>query len=324
MPQKEQYKYGKVTFAWEGRPYLSICLNIVLYCDLLSNPERKNALLDIFDEYRSLTGNVFKWSAPPRETDWKQVGTGVDPYNPRNWLLEYKDAPWVIFYHGGEEIEDATDISFFAIESDYPLESKDLRMLSCNFPLAFLNYSTFSLPALMKKWCAKLKPHHGRGGFIVSRSSAYARTDASRLMEADKLLSFSGLQMCHFTEGVYSHKKGGLYDGPRCADWLIALSDMFVDKLGGDEAVKKAMNPLPVIPYDGGLVLQAGDQPKLGGDIRNPQLPDYIKLASVIEPIRAKHVTNMLYKAQKNGEYGVVGAPDFVQEWISRFSVKSK
>lgn len=48
------------------------------------------------------------------------------------------------------------------------------------------------------------------------------------------------------------------------------------------------MGELPVLPYPGGAVLQAGPAPSPGKDGDPETLPDYMRLGRVIEPVRAK------------------------------------
>ena len=280
-----------------GTVLLNYSFNISLYSLDMSTPQQKEAVIAIFDEYAALYGTSLNWTTNPVSGKFKHIRGKVDSYVlPGEWLMEEpQENDYDFLYHGGKKEWDSSDVDFMAKGS---VRSNRLSIISCRFPIADVRKGKLNLPELMRRWCALLKPYHARGGY--SGGCWHMTDDFYPMMYStieerlvDQLMFYPGLQYDGNNVELYYDKREvvlreGLRDGPRCADWLIALSDSFLEKLGGLDAVTDAMRPCPVLPYEGGAVLQAGDAPGLGKDGDPASLPDYLHLARVIEPVRSK------------------------------------
>ena len=277
-----------------GTILLTYSFNISLYSLDMSTPQQKEAVLAIFDEYAALYGSRLNWTTNPVSGAFKHIRGKVDSYVlPGEWLMEEpQENDYDFLYHGGKKEWNSSDVDFMAKGS---VRSNRLSIISCRFPIADVRKGKLNLPELMRRWCALLKPYHARGGY--SGGCWHMTDDFYPMMYStieerlvDQLMFYPGLQYDGNNIDLYYDEKlqAGLRDGPRCADWLIALSDPFLEKLGGLDAVTDAMRPCPVLPYEGGAVLQAGDAPGLGKDGDPASLPDYLHLARVIEPVRSK------------------------------------
>lgn len=283
------------TVMYKGDVLLKLCINLVLYSKNLNLPDQKEAVLRMFDEYTALYDKQLLWGANPQTKYFKKLKNGVQSYiHPKEWLLEHdQDTSFDIIYHGGAKSSHASDIVFEATsEENYSLKRNDMSMVVCRFPVEDFLTGRLNLPELMRRWCSYLKPHHGHAGLHMGQSYEYCYENISYHMETAFYLRFPGLSYYSFLDGLAdSDKKYGPYYGPRGADWLVALADdPFLRQLGGLEKVRKAMEPLPVLPYDGGAVLQAGPAPGLGSTSLNLTLPDYEHMARVIEPVRVERM----------------------------------
>lgn len=309
----------------KGDILLNCCFNITLYALDLFDPQRKEAILAIFDEYVSLYGPRMNWTTNPNTGRWKPLKGGPDNYmTPREWLpAEPEGKGYAFLYHGGKKNTDASDVSFMVMAKDYfDAQDHDLSYLSCRFPLADVRNGTLDLPDLMRRWCALLTPHHARGGYSAGWwYDGYGRRPLIHGVLAGLLRHYPGLQFDGNADNLYNKEhQSGLYHGPRCADWLIALSDPFLEKLGGLNAVMEAMQPCPVLPYEGGAVLQAGDAPAPGKDGDPQSLPEYLRLAQVIEPVRARNLHHIIYVPSGDTPAGFRPAQDLTDAWCMRFS----
>lgn len=271
---------------------LKLCFNLVFYSLDLAQPDQKKSVLKIYDEYCALYASKFRWTTNPNTGNWKKLGRGsASDITPHDWLCDEPAANGFDFlYHGSDKKEDASDITFFAIGCNLAgLKWHSLGLVSCRFPLNDVFNGHAKLPELFYRWCSYLKPYHAHGGFCIGRCpNEFSEAQYYSSMEVELLLQFPGLQLFSSGEWGYRPNTGeGLYNGPRCADWLMALSEPFIAKLGGVDAIAKKMTPLPYQSYDGGIALQAGAIPGLGEKTGN-SLPDYMHLANVIEPIRGK------------------------------------
>jgi hypothetical protein len=315
---------------------LKLCFNLVFYSLDLSQPDQKRAVLQIYDEYGALYGSKFKWTTNPNTGNWKKLKNGPASYvTPHDWLLnEPAKNGFEFLYHGSENNEEASDVTLFAFgENLGAVMRHDLGIVFCRFPLNDVLNGHVKLPELFYRWCSSLKPYHAHGGFCIGRCpDELGKLKYFSSLEVDLLLQFPGLQLFSYDECIYWAASGeGLYNGPRCADWLIALSDPFVAKLGGVEAIAQKMHPLPYQAYDGGIALQAGAAPGLG-EKTGRSLPDYMHLARVIEPVRAKPLAPALCLPYNDPLLAKLGLPpgnpndertyprELSDMWYKRFS----
>jgi Protein of unknown function (DUF3396) len=68
--------------------------------------------------------------------------------------------------------------------------------------------------------------------------------------------------------------------------WLTAICDDFVERVGGQEQLRKRLHaPVELIECDGGLLMKAGDVPALGDTHRTDLLPAYQQVHAAIEPL---------------------------------------
>ena len=290
-----ELKFGTEPLVYEekGDILLNCCFSITLYSLDLSAPQQKEAVLAIFDNYRALYGPRMRWmfTQSTASSSWQTVTETDSRMLSAAWIRDEPEVEGYYFlFHGGTKRHDASDVSFMALAEDcLGVDDHALGVLSCRFPLADVHSGRLNLPELMRRWCALLRPWHGRGGY--SAGVWYGDGVRSRLYNrlSLMLLRYPGLQYDDKTEAYYSNRlQTGLYHGPRCADWLIALSDPFLEKLGGLSAVADAMRPCPVLPYEGGAMLQAGDAPDPGRDGDPASLPDYLRLGRIIARARRK------------------------------------
>lgn len=309
----------------KGNILLNYCFNITLYAPELTSPQRREALLTIFDEYTALYGPRLNWTTNPATGAWKKLGGGIHNYmTPHEWLMNHTEGEnYSFLYHGGKKRTDASDVSFMVMaEAWYGVERHDLSLVSCRFPLADVRGDAVDLPELLRRWCALLRPLHARGGYSAGWwYDCYEERPLIYGTLADELMRYPGLQFDGVTETLFDEKhQAGLYNGPRCADWLIALSDPFLERLGGLNAVTGAMQPCPVLPYEGGAVLQAGDAPGPGSDGKPESLPDYLHLARVIEPVRARNLHYIICVPDSGTVAGFRPAQELTDAWCARFS----
>lgn len=242
---------------------------------------------------------------------------------PGEWLMHKPEEDGYAFlFHGGEKKADASDVSFMVMaRGQRDADCKDLSYLCCRFPGADVREEKVDMAGLMRRWCGLLQPLHGRGGCSAGWRYDAAMTPAIADMLSDMLKTCPGLQFDGTPDNLYDEEQqSGLYHGPRCADWLIALSDPLLEKLGGLDAVTEAMRPCPVLPYEGGAVLQAGDVPGAGSDGDPESLPDYMRLGRVIEPVRAKNLRHVIAVPDPDDADEIIFPQERSDAWCTRFS----
>ena len=300
---------------------LKFCCMVVLYSTDMRPPDQKDAALRIYDDYMAMYGDQIRWTTNPATGRFKRVKNGaIQGVQPQEWVRDAVDA-YEIMFHGGKERTDATDIAFIAsAKPRHQVSYSTVSQVHCRFPIRDVLQNKVNLPELVQRWCGWLKPLHGHAGLGVGRSFGYESSNRSRSEETDLLLRMPGLQLWNYIEGVGDKEDGmGLYTGPRCADWLISLSDGFLDALGGLAMLEqKAPEGIAILPYTGGAVLQAGPYPQAGSTEFGIHLPYYEKMGEIIEPVRAKSLFPELSVLRPDGWADNNEA--LSKAWYERFS----
>ena len=311
------------TIVIDDKVVMKLCAMMVFYVVDMGQADAKKAFLLMFDEYTAEYGSRLRWTTNPTTGSWKKLANGISSYiTPHDWLLSQDpDTDFVFHYHAGAKKDEASDIGIEVRRGGkMNVLSHHLSSVGFRFPLQDIMDGVVDMPALLQRWCGFLKPHHAHAGIALNRFETYRKRGPVEMRETELLLRFPGLQYYHRAEADYDTQTNhGLYHGPRCADWLIALSEPFVDKLGGVQTITTNMHPLPVIAYDGGLVLQAGDYPGIGEKDTPASLPDYVHLARVIEPIRAIDPMPHLVEPDPQNPEKLISPYNLMNKWCSRF-----
>ncbi|MBZ9576361.1 type VI immunity family protein [Modicisalibacter sp. MOD 31.J] len=296
----------------------AIDIGVALYFTGSQRQTKREAILSIFRDYLELVGDQLTWTTNPQTGRWKKL-QGWDSYiTPFDWLPSYGRGQWEFTYHGGKRRTDASFYGFSVLGSHYDEIHPRLSSMQCYFPIDFFIDREEKLPALLQRWCEALAPEHGYAGLSLSKSYGYDRSDQSQLLEYRYAQRFPGLQI----NGFSTHRLN-LSRGPKGVDWLTVLSDSWLEKLGGREAVRQQMGALPMLDYADGAILRAGPMPQLG-DNDNPEtlaaLQDYRRVAAIIEPVRIKDHQGIhgMYSPSMANEPSL--DDEAYQRWLARFS----
>ena len=300
----------------DGSILARLCLHISFIFSGGFSRETREAVIHIFEEYGALMGpSSFRWGTNPGTGNWKKLRNGLDSYlTPKDWLLKLDPmGDWEFCYHNGQQSEDAPEIMIEATGcSDWEEEQGSRNTLTCLFPVDFFPDSSTQILKLALLWSSRLQPEQGYAGFILqtmpkTRKAAQVRYQATQ--------RFPGLNLCFADAGGLGFDKG-----LRCVDWLTALPDFWVNKLGGLEAIEKGMGVLPVHKYPGGVILQAGKQPQLGDREQGHTLDAYFIVAKVIEPAREKNYIWAIDSVLGPDSWSNLYTLAATRAWLARFS----
>jgi hypothetical protein len=93
-------------------------------------------------------------------------------------------------------------------------------------------------------------------------------------------------------------------------NWLTLIDNGFVRALGGMDSLRTQLGPEILFhPLPNGLMIQAGDRPRIGDLNAGDRLPDYRAVARALLPIRTK----------KHWPIFKVGSQMETKAWLSRF-----
>ena len=301
--KRAEFKRGNDTILATG-------LMVTLYVEEAHRPERRAALTACFDDYWNAAGSELRWISQPRglaedaiKYRWAQPSKQTI-VRPAQWVFDLsEDHPWSVSAHGGASITDASTYTF-EIGSAGAWEHS-LSFLSAAWPLGFFEGKPETFRATVRKWIDRLQPLHGYGGIgvLLPLDGAAARRMAG---EAFGLaMRFPGLEL----DAPVSHVNV-LANGIKGVNWLTAVGDRLLDKLGGGPAVLNRLDQrFEAHRYGAGLLIQAGRMPELG-DVHRHLVPEaYRDLSRMLAPLRAHFEYTMMRG---------ISAEQSAQ-WLSRF-----
>ena len=161
------------------------------------------------------------------------------------------------------------------------------------------------------RWCGIARPVHGTAGFVLVFAPSMSQNTVHALQLMKRFPGFDlidGVKFVRRAKGTHNRIKG--------VSWLTVLGEELVSELGGLQRIRQALEPACAIhPYDGGIVIQAGDEPRLGDTQRN-DIPEHYRLVSrYTKPVRFEGYS-------KNGLFRVPENLDKVAatlQWVRRF-----
>lgn len=102
--------------------------------------------------------------------------------------------------------------------------------------------------------------------------------------------------------------------GIKCVNWLTLLDDAYVERLGGMDRLRKALDQQVVCDrVTNGVVIQAGPRPEMGDVNRRETLPLYHNVGRAVAKVRAKEHLAFIPDPKDPGQA--------TEKWLARFDV---
>lgn len=249
----------------------------------------REAVVVACELYTSRAAQHLRWALNPDTDDMEPFGTGKGT-SVRDWLpLLEERSEYELIMHGASDEQSASAWSLEAL--GIARRSYDtVSFLRISFPLSFIAESRALFCELLLEMCRVLRPISGYAGIGVNASLEACTRSRHAIDICRWVQRFPGLELDSTgdTIALSEGRNGG--PGIRGASWLTVLADRWVDELGGFEKVSADIAAMDdrfsIRPYDGGLLIRAGDYPRLGDTQRDiwPEL--HVKLARYLKPIR--------------------------------------
>ncbi|MGH6860932.1 MAG: type VI immunity family protein [Phyllobacterium sp.] len=167
--------------------------------------------------------------------------------------------------------------------------------------------------SLIQSWCEKVKPAYGTAGLSILFNEGRQGLD-DRLLAFPLAKRFPGLDLPE--QSRWSVRMNRLRKRAiRTINWLTYIDDAFVSELGGQSRLAEQLGDLcPIHPYDGGIVIQAGERPELG-DVNQGLVPEaYRAVARALKPIRFDEHQRPLIDAPPP-----LDSLEETMKWVQRF-----
>jgi len=263
--------------------------SIELYCEDGWTVEKRKAMVALIGDYQRSLGDRITHYHPRDSRRLKKIGD-VDWLGYFRHLAETVKADddegfdaTVYGFEGGEDADAATPYFCCVIGSP---NYKRYSRANAYYPAdQFQSDEGFDrYIKLMQHWCSLLRVSHGTAGFSIILEEGQPKDRGVR--KAFPLLKrFPGLDLPYssrWSSSVRRAEKRYI----RTINWLTAIDDEFVAQLGGLERVRSRLgDDIPIHPYDGGIIIQAGPRPEIGDTNRGLIPPHYRTVAKLLEPL---------------------------------------
>ncbi|WP_411704215.1 type VI immunity family protein [Edaphovirga cremea] len=306
-----EFTYGAEEDA-EHHNALQVGLVACFYLDKGYTQENRVRIAEAYQLYHNEYGEKLKWGCindPNKEQDYSSIS-----------VREFKDT---IANSFGDDLD-----FIWSSERGYRYASN--YHVEVNSPAGWVDkihkpvsYFGFYLPVselknrehlenLLFQFLNILKPMHGVMGLGLQQ--CYERERYQHL-EYEIGQEFLGLDIINSKTDKYSRT------GIRSVNWQTFFNNEWLKKLGGMSYLCGALSDpeIKITPYDGGVIIQAGEWPELGwvNDTPYPEL--YVKVNKVLKPIRASEIGSLGYGSIA----GEIRYDDnSTAKWLSRFDVE--
>lgn len=297
----------------DGQFVVRLALILTLYFDRGHSADKRRAVLDCFNSYFELLGPELRWWVVDEgrfSPVAKLARKDMSPYLLSDKFEQF-DRHWAFKWHGAEEPQEASDLLISALgqpKSDSEFHG-DLSFLTMAVPLQWAAVHSDRFLDLAVRCATQLRPFHGYGGIGIVLSENGVADVAVEDRVASIAAQHPGVEIdSPMDHAIWTRNaiKGG--------NWITAVSDPFVEQLGGAEALRRSLgDPFQVVDYPGGVVIVAGPTPEFGDRNRRVGTPLYRKLARVLKPVRVTEHGGISESFE-----GRFDAEEF-QNWLGRF-----
>ncbi|MGY2293345.1 type VI immunity family protein [Pseudomonas sp. SDO528_S397] len=162
----------------------------------------------------------------------------------------------------------------------------------------------------IKYLCDQVGADHGYGGLSTILPFDY---DSYMPIEFELAQKHSGLEVDSMPHSLSLE----LIDFIKGVNWQTIISNDFIEKLGGKDALILALSGhknISLSPYNDGLIIQAGDFPEVG-IANNHLLPAYVAVNKIIKPLRIPNPDQL----HQYSPYGNCFEAESTAKWYARF-----
>ncbi|MEH6458730.1 type VI immunity family protein [Chitinimonas sp. JJ19] len=281
--------WGRVPYTEDDYLIGKLGFVICLYVENPHEQERRERLMQAAELYRQACGDkappLYAWEdrptrgVPSKGIDYERGlsrlrGQGF------SFLLTHKD------HHTAEH----HNLAILA-PADRGPDIPELGYFYATLPTGWgVNAHPYQFVPLMLKLCEIIQPVHGTigMGLIPPPWQERAYDCAEQLYP---------LLHQHIGLDAYVPSTSNLLGGMSSVNWLNAIDNQLLEKLGGMAALRASLpeTEYPVYNFGSGVLIQAGSAPALGDREVGDLLPQYRAVAKFLKPIRVPFRPASLY-----------------------------
>ncbi|MGF1462173.1 MAG: type VI immunity family protein [Maricaulaceae bacterium] len=292
-------------FEGSNDPALLAGLTMSFYFNRPDNAQRRQAILACIREYLDQAKGQLRYYAINLEKRNRTLKDGqtVDEVA----LAKLLDTDRTLEFEASGDVDGSASHpwSIAALAHNAPVRPSYLGYLWLTYPLSVSG----SLDGFIKQFisfCDRLEVEHAYGGLGFIVPSSVGGMNAAAKIAGETAMRLPGFDLDHLT-GVSIYCEHGI----KCVNFLTAVSDHWLEKVGGGQAVlDQAGDLVSMYRYSKGYVFRAGAAPDTGE--QGPP-PAYVALGRALKPIRAPYPARLLSRPDlPDGEA-------LTQDWLARF-----
>lgn len=278
-------------------------------------PDVRAAIVECFDDYQVTANPQLTWlfREEPPEGPSKMA---IDKAKPLKTMLDKMDADDTVSFHytSGKLAHDAGPWEFQVVGLPAwraNMGGWGLCAMRFSVPLLFVEEYPDAFRDLFINCARRLRAAHGYAGHSLVLSAL--RYDENQAFETFLATKLRGFDAGNLVAGAAT-----AHLGIKTVSWLTAIDSAYLEKIGGEPAVRSElpMDWFRLFDYGGGLVIQAGPRPDPAPE--DEDLPARLVLPDMLlQPVRAPAVR--LHYASSESEPRLIGLA--AEKWLRRFDV---
>jgi hypothetical protein len=295
----------------KGRAALTFGLFATFYLEQPWTRPVRQAVADEGERYIALVRDSLIWTQDPKTASLYRINKARVAM-PGQWLPGHEDGKsWFFGLHGAEDEDGASAFQVSALGLTHHRDDL-VGYFRFALPLDWFVTHSGSLPELVLDVCKRLRPLSGYAGIGLLMPITFEGCNMlGRGVLGPMAKRFPGVEVddpsttcIHAAHGI----KG--------VNWLTILGDRWVQEAGGLDYLRIRLDEpnFPFYPFDGGLMIQAGQRPQVGDAERGLWPTQYVTLAKVLRKIQVKDHYQLFASGIFNKEE--------TREWIYRFDGK--
>ena len=303
----------------DGRPAVRIGLRLSLYFRRPGDAGLRQALAACISEYLSLAGDRMRLYSFATDRQYRKLKPGQKIDIGKLQAMAGPEEDFEFDVSASDEgVADHWALS--AMSTQVTFSEDELGYMLAYLPFTVLeNAPPRSFTKFFLHLCNALSVEHGYGGMgWVLPFDLAGHNGALRLPEfCQQTLRFCALDVDD-PSGTMNHCE----DGIKSINWLTAVSNRLLERVGGADAVARmAGHEIIVHPYSNGSMFQAGANPQIGDSDQGLIPPAYLALGKALKPLRAAYKDTLLYAPANYGPVPAGESPNkvFTQRWLARF-----
>lgn len=293
----------------DGTPVVKLGLIVTLYFKEGYTLENKQKVMECFTRFHKEFGSHLKGHYSER---YKKLVTGSFEKTHDNVLSSEPNEQYHWHLSSAPNAKEAGDYSLSILNSFEIHGDKKRSHIKLVVPWAVLNEPKGS--ERYQEWlvylCNQVKAEHGYGGLssiLPYDYHSYMPTEFQLAqqfsgLEVDSMPHASSLELLDYIKGV---------------NWFTVLGNIYVERLGGEDAIRHALSgcgDIEISNYDHGLIIRAGQYPELGASEDGPP-PAYVAVNKVIKPVRIPNPDQL----HSYSPYGDCFDEESTARWYARF-----